>query len=409
MSKAPGGTSAGAAGTGQVVRNHPWNQQHEKVLKARGEECAGYRWLHMKSHQMLAKISFWITIPVIIISTITGTASFAHGTFPEEWSQITPLVIGGMNLIAGIITTVAQFLKVNERVEGHRVAALAYDKLANSIQEELKLAASERSMSGLDMIEKVRVEFERLLEQSPMIKPAVAVDFDKMFQYISTRPQEPLRIMKPSLLDVREIEVFNPNELAPPNPPKIVTKITDAISAAVPSNPFARMAPPPSMESLDETISGPVGTPRDLIAKELEQRFAAGINRRFSYSGPSAETTAAPPGLVSSMAQRFGGRIPTSSIPPVNTNGLTSSFIDSVLKSVGSGVNHDDLGSIARNPTRTPRPSVTRPVVPPDPGSQDHDSGIAPSPVDGVPGTSEQRDATAVVVNDPPEVHEGNI
>jgi hypothetical protein len=200
-----------------ILRNLPWNSQHEKVLKAKGEECAGYRWMHMISHQKYSYIAFWMTLPVIIISTITGTANFAHGTFPSEWAQTTPLVIGAFNLVAGIITTIAQFMRVNERNEAHRVAALAYDKLCNTIQEELNLPANERTMSGLDMIEKVRIEFDRLLEQSPSIDQQVAMRFENKFAEWFGDPRGQSGAMaKPSLLDVREIRVFDPKSLPAP-------------------------------------------------------------------------------------------------------------------------------------------------------------------------------------------------
>lgn len=175
--------------------------------------------MHMKSHQKYSSISFWMTLPVIIISTITGTANFAHGTFPENWSNTTPLIIGAFNLVAAIVTTVAQFMRVNERNEAHRAAALAYDKLCNMIQEELNLPANERTMSGLDMIEKVRTDYDRLLEQSPMIDRQIAMIFDdkfaKWFGDVHTTTLEN-SMAKPSLLDVREIRIFDPKSLPPP-------------------------------------------------------------------------------------------------------------------------------------------------------------------------------------------------
>lgn len=172
----------------------------------------------MKSHQKYGTISFWMTLPVIIISTITGTANFAHGTFPDSWSDTTPLVIGAFNLVAGIITTIAQFMRVNERNEAHRAAALAYDKLCNTIQEELNLPANERTMSGLEMIEKVRVEFERLLEQSPTIDQQIAMKFEGKFieWFGDLNSAAKSSMAKPSLLDIREIRVFDPKSLPPP-------------------------------------------------------------------------------------------------------------------------------------------------------------------------------------------------
>ena len=55
----------------------------------------------------------WFALPVIVISTITGTANFAQGSFPEAWKEFVPLGIGFLNLSAGLITTVSQFFRVS--------------------------------------------------------------------------------------------------------------------------------------------------------------------------------------------------------------------------------------------------------------------------------------------------------
>ena len=56
-----------------------------------------------------------------------------------------PSIIGAMNLIAGIIATIMQFLKINELMEGFRVASLQYGKLSRTIRLELTLPLEERS------------------------------------------------------------------------------------------------------------------------------------------------------------------------------------------------------------------------------------------------------------------------
>merc|ERR1711934_412460 len=87
-------------------------------------------------------------IPVIIISTVTGTANFAQGSFPEGAKTWAPLLIGTLNLAAGLITTISQFLRVSELLEGHRAASIAYSKFSRNISVELSLPVKERTDSG---------------------------------------------------------------------------------------------------------------------------------------------------------------------------------------------------------------------------------------------------------------------
>ena len=51
------------------------------------------------------------TIPVIIISTVTGTANFAQDRFPEDIKQYIVMGIGTLSIIAGILLQYINFYK----------------------------------------------------------------------------------------------------------------------------------------------------------------------------------------------------------------------------------------------------------------------------------------------------------
>lgn len=156
-----------------------WHKQQEHILKNWGEMCACYRYLHYRSYQKFKKQSMAFTIPIIIISTITGTANFAQETFPHSMRAYVPAGIGTLNLIAAIMTTIAQFLKVSELMESHRVCSVHYGKLSRNIRLELTLPLQERTHDGSNMIEICRSEFDRLIEQSPPIPGDVLRKFEK--------------------------------------------------------------------------------------------------------------------------------------------------------------------------------------------------------------------------------------
>ena len=101
-----------------------WHEQQEKILKRWSEIGSSYRYLHDKAFHKFNSQNLWFALPVIVISTITGTANFAQGSFPDSWKTYVPLGIGFLNLSAGLITTISQFLRVSELLEGHRAASL---------------------------------------------------------------------------------------------------------------------------------------------------------------------------------------------------------------------------------------------------------------------------------------------
>ena len=62
-----------------------WTQQHEKILIELSDKAMCYKWLHNKSHAVFSNLNAWYTIPVIIISTLTGTANFAQERLPLQF------------------------------------------------------------------------------------------------------------------------------------------------------------------------------------------------------------------------------------------------------------------------------------------------------------------------------------
>tara|TARA_B110000971_G_scaffold221334_1_gene268035 strand:+ start:532 stop:1650 length:1119 start_codon:yes stop_codon:yes gene_type:complete len=193
-----------------------WHHQQELILKRWSEIGSSYRYLHDKSFKKFNKQNMWFALPVIVISTVTGTANFAQGSFPEAWQDFVPLGIGFLNLSAGLITTVGQFLRVSELLEGHRAASLAYSKFARNISVELSLPIKERTDDGSIFITNCRVELDRLIEQSPDIPEDIISSFVKRFpepgKDASGNPTNDYDFFRPEILDIRPIKIYRDKE-----------------------------------------------------------------------------------------------------------------------------------------------------------------------------------------------------
>ena len=166
--------------TKQDTSKIEWSQEHEEILVEWADKAACYRWLHDTAHQRMALIHAWFTIPVIILSTLTGTANFAQERFPIEYRATAVMIIGGLNIVAGIITTIAQFLKISERNEGHRVSSIAWGKFNRNIKIELTKRPIERTAPDL-MIKSFKEEYDRLSETSPIIPQLIITMFLETF------------------------------------------------------------------------------------------------------------------------------------------------------------------------------------------------------------------------------------
>ena len=179
-----------------------WHTQHEKILKTWGETSSCYRYLHFKSYLKYKNLNMRFSMPIIVISTITGTANFAQETFPDSWAEYVPLGIGGLNLFAAIMATVSQFLKISELMEAHRVASISYGKLARDIRLELALPIADRRHSGDDMVSRCSTEYDRLIEQSPPPPGEIIQKVVKTFR-------ETQAFEKPEITEIKPIQAFD--------------------------------------------------------------------------------------------------------------------------------------------------------------------------------------------------------
>ena len=220
-----------------------WNDQHEIILRQWGETCACYRFMHHRAFLLYKELSMKFTLPVIVLSTITGTANFAQTTLPLSIQPMAPSIIGGLNLIAGLIATISNFLKINELMENHRTAALSHGLLSRNIRLMLAIPRDERKIHGLKFVEDCKTEYDRLLEQSPSLPKKIMTNFDQEYPLDNV-------FTKPEILNVRSIPLLK------------VPKTIEPIEAITKNTPLERVGkflaktkPEPEPEPEDDEIS----------------------------------------------------------------------------------------------------------------------------------------------------------
>ena len=167
----------------ETIYNVPhidWTTQHEKILVDWADKATCYKWLHEKATIEYESKKRWYTIPVIIMSTLTGTANFAQNNIPDEYLTAATMGIGAVNLLAGILTTVQQFLKISELNESHRVSSISWGKFQRNIKVELAKSPAERT-PVTQLIKACKEEFDRLIETSQDIPNHLVTLFKKTF------------------------------------------------------------------------------------------------------------------------------------------------------------------------------------------------------------------------------------
>jgi hypothetical protein len=165
----------------QLLLNIEWSPENEAILVEWCDIAQCYKWMHLQAHNNYSTKHAWFTIPAITLSTISGTASFAQASLPLEYQVYAPMVIGTINIMIGIFTTIQQYLKISELNESHRVSAISWDKYARNIRIELAKSPAER-MEAKNFLKINRQEFDRLMETSPAIPNSIIADFLAKFK-----------------------------------------------------------------------------------------------------------------------------------------------------------------------------------------------------------------------------------
>jgi len=160
-----------------------WTPEQERLMAEWSDLAMCYRWLHDRSEKHFHSRNLWITLPVIILTTLGGTANFGiQSLFSDDASkQRASFMIGGISLLAGMLTTVGNYLRFAQAEESNRVASIAWGKFQRLIAVELALKPDDR-IDALDFMKICRAELDRLIEQSPPIPDIVIHLFSTEFK-----------------------------------------------------------------------------------------------------------------------------------------------------------------------------------------------------------------------------------
>ena len=180
-----------ATGTNATEEGKPrrflngWTKEQERLMAEWSDIALCYRWLHDRSEKHFHSKTIWINLPVIILSTLGGTASFGvQSIFSTDSSkQLASFIIGGISLTAGLLTTIGNYLRYAQLEESNRVASIAWGKFQRLIAVEIALHPNER-IDSLDFLKICRADLDRLIEQSPPIPTECIQMFEAQFGHI---------------------------------------------------------------------------------------------------------------------------------------------------------------------------------------------------------------------------------
>ena len=141
-----------------------WDDSIESVLSELGDEAQINAFLHKMANVYFTNKNIKFQLPIIILSALSGTGNFISNNFPN-YQQTIILAIGGISIFTSIISSVAQFLKVSQLSENHRISYLAWEKFYSTIKFQVRQRRESRD-NLRDFISIVIPEYQRLKEIS---------------------------------------------------------------------------------------------------------------------------------------------------------------------------------------------------------------------------------------------------
>jgi hypothetical protein len=201
-------------------RDISWSSALEELVAAEGEKCRGLAWINQKAESYYAHRANAIAIPVIVLSTLAGTASVGSSSLFGSETHISSVAIGLVSITVGVLNTISSYFSWARKAESHRIAFLQYSKLFSIIRVEMSLPRIERQEPE-SILKQLRDGMERLAETTPSPPDAILKEFNNHFKdedKTISRPVETNGLQKitiyrsssiPSALDKVKIEMKN--------------------------------------------------------------------------------------------------------------------------------------------------------------------------------------------------------
>lgn len=161
-------------------KDYPWKDEQEDILRKWADKALCFKMMHERAYRRFWCLNAWFNIPVIIISTITGTGNFASGSLGDI-SQYVIFGFGALNIFAGILATIATYMGVAQKMEAHRFLSISWDKFTRKLQIELAKPRSDR-LKAKDFIKTSAEEYDRLIEMSPILPTDIIRWFTNMIE-----------------------------------------------------------------------------------------------------------------------------------------------------------------------------------------------------------------------------------
>ncbi len=165
----------------EINNDIQWSDDVENFLKDVGERCSCMAYLHAQAEKVYSNKSMYIDLPVIVLSTISGSLSLsAERVFGKENEKVASIACGILSLGVGVLNTINSYFNYSRQAENCKNCNISYSRIYRFICIQLKLPRIER-IAAKDLIRMIQDQYERLSEVGNNIPQSTLMQFRKKF------------------------------------------------------------------------------------------------------------------------------------------------------------------------------------------------------------------------------------
>jgi hypothetical protein len=178
------------------------------LLKTWVSHAIVYKWLHDRSAKALFKKKLYISIPLLVLNTVSGVVVYKADSFMEKKEKmlIFEFTVGTINMFCVLLTGLKDYFGFGEKSELHIQSFQNWTKFKNEIYVEMCVP----SMKSSEFVNQMKVRYVDLISYGPSIPNEIIEIYKKKYQPDIDDSEVALPdIIRGSGLDLDDYKDFN--------------------------------------------------------------------------------------------------------------------------------------------------------------------------------------------------------
>jgi hypothetical protein len=161
-----------------------WDDSVERLLQKYCDEAQTREALHRRSYYSYKKLTTCFSLPIIVLSALSGSFQFLSKGYPSI-EQYIVTATASVSIMTSIISAVAAYLKLGESKSKHEQSANAWLLFHNELKHQLSLRRDKRQ-DAVEFLQTAKTSYDRLFELSPICSSNMIIAIRKKIEAHAT-------------------------------------------------------------------------------------------------------------------------------------------------------------------------------------------------------------------------------